>query len=49
VPNYSEILRQLTAPLGWKLEGVPGRPAFRRVSCEIAYPLYGAQVMLVRE
>jgi hypothetical protein len=49
VPNYSEILRHLTAPLGWKLEGASGRPAFRKFSCEIAYPLYGAQVLLVRE
>jgi hypothetical protein len=49
VPNYSEILHHLTAPLGWKLEAESGRPAFRKISCEIAYPLYGAQVLLVPE
>jgi hypothetical protein len=49
VPKYSEILRHLTAPLGWRSEGVSGRPAFRKFSCEISYPLYGAQIMLVRE
>jgi hypothetical protein len=49
VPNYAQILRHLTAPLGWTLEERAGRPAFRRYSCEIAYPLYGSQVMLVQE
>jgi hypothetical protein len=46
VPNYLEILRYLTAPLGWSLEGPSGHPAFRKVSCEIAYPLYGAHIFL---
>jgi hypothetical protein len=49
VPNYSTILRHLMEPLGWKLEAAPGRPAFRKISCEIAYPLYGGQVLLVQE
>jgi len=48
-PNYAQILRHLTAPLGWKWESASGRPVFRRFGCEIAYPLYGAQVLLVRE
>lgn len=38
----------MTAPLGWKLEAA-GRAAFRRITYEIAYPLYGAQIMLVEE
>ena len=49
VPNYTEILHHLMAPLGWKMDEAAGRPAFRKITCEIAYPLYGAQVMLVRE
>jgi hypothetical protein len=49
VPSYSAILRHLMAPVGWKLEKSPGRPAFRKFSCEIAYPLYGAEFLLVRE
>jgi hypothetical protein len=49
VPNYEEILRDQMAPLGWKLEGARGRPAFRKISCELAYPLYGSQLMLVQE
>lgn len=49
VPNYLEILHHLTAPLGWKLEGPPGHPAFRKISCEIAYPLYGAHIFLAPE
>jgi len=49
VPRYLDILRHLTTERGWTLNESSGRPAFRRVSCEIAYPLYGAQVMLVRE
>jgi hypothetical protein len=49
VPRYSAILRHLTTPLGWKLEERSGRPAFDKVSCEIAYPLYGSEIMLVRE
>jgi len=48
-PRYLDVLRHLTTARGWKLEGTSGRPAFRRISCEITYPLYGAQVMLVRE
>jgi hypothetical protein len=36
-------------PLGWKLQGKGVRPAFRRIGCEIAYPLYGSQVLLVQE
>lgn len=49
VPRYSDLLRHLTTPLGWKLEESPGRPAFNKFSCEIAYPLYGSEIMLVRE
>jgi hypothetical protein len=49
VPNYSEILHHLTAPLGWSFEGPAGRPAFRKIGCEIAYPLYGSHVLLARE
>lgn len=49
VPKYADLLRHLTAPLGWKLEEPSGQPAFRKISCEIAYPLYGSHVMLVRE
>lgn len=49
VPNYLEILRHLTRPHGWRLEDAPGRPAFRKISCEIAYPLYGAHVFLTPE
>jgi len=49
VPNYLEMLRHLMAPLGWKLENESGRPAFRKFGCEIAYPLYGAQILMVRE
>lgn len=49
VPNYLEILRHLTTPLGWRLEGPSGHPAFRKISCEIAYPLYGAHVFLALE
>jgi hypothetical protein len=49
VPNYAEILRTLLASHGWKLEAAPGRAAFRKFSCEIAYPLYGTQIMLMRE
>ena len=49
VPNYSEILHHLTGPLGWKLEDASGRPPFRKIGCEIAYPLYGAQILLVQE
>ena len=49
VPRYAEILHHLTAPLGWKLEEPSGRPAFRRIRCEIAYPLYGSQILLVQE
>jgi hypothetical protein len=49
VPNYEAMVRHLTTPLDWKLEGKSGRPAFRRIACEIGYPVYGSQVMLVRE
>jgi hypothetical protein len=49
VPNYVKILRHLMEPRGWKLAGTSGGPAFRKLSFEIAYPLYGAQIMLVRE
>lgn len=48
VPRYAEILRHLMAPLGWKLEGASERPAFQKFSCEIAYPLYGAEIKLVQ-
>ena len=48
VPQYAEILRHVTAPLGWSFE-ISGRPAFRMFRCEIAYPLYGSQMSLVRE
>jgi hypothetical protein len=43
VPRYSEILRHVTAPLGWELD------EFRLFSCEIGYPVYGAHIMMVRE
>ena len=49
VPNYREILRHLMKPLGWKMEGSAEAPPFRKISCEITYPLYGAQAILVRE
>jgi hypothetical protein len=49
IPNYPDILRHLMDPLGWQLEGRSGRPAFRKITCEIAYPLYGSQVAMVRE
>lgn len=48
VPNYAKVLQHVTAPLGWKLEAA-GRAPFRRITYEIAYPLYGAQIMLVEE
>ncbi len=43
VPHYPEVLRHVTAPLGWELD------EFQLFSCEIAYPVYGAQIMMVRE
>jgi hypothetical protein len=49
VPRYSDVLRHLTTPLGWKLEESPGGSVFNKISCEIAYPLYGSQIMLVWE
>jgi hypothetical protein len=49
VPNYAELIRHLIAPHGWELETVTGRPTFRSFRCEIAYPLYGTQIVLVRE
>jgi hypothetical protein len=49
VPSYSKIVEHLTTPLGWKLETASGSPAFRRIAFEIAYPLYGAQIVLVQE
>jgi hypothetical protein len=49
VPNYAEILRHVMSPLGWKLEAASGRPAFRKFSCEVAYPLYGTEVLFVRD
>ena len=49
VPRYSELLRHVTTPLGWKLEDTSGRAAFDKFSCEISYPLYGAEIVLVRE
>jgi hypothetical protein len=49
VPNYATMLHHLTAPLGWDMEGARGRATFRMFSCEILYPLYGAQVLLVQE
>ena len=49
VPRYSELLRHLTTPLGWQLDEPTGRPAFDKISCEIAYPVYGSEIMLVRE
>jgi len=49
VPRYSEVLRHLTTELNWKLEETPGRAAFNKISCEISYPLYGSQIMLVWE
>jgi hypothetical protein len=49
VPRYSDLLRHVTTPLGWKLEEPRGRPTFNKISCEIAYPLYGSQILLVWE
>ncbi|HKQ56368.1 MAG TPA: hypothetical protein VJY35_00755 [Candidatus Eisenbacteria bacterium] len=49
VPNYEAMVRHLTTPKGWELEDRSGRPVFRRITCEIGYPVYGSQVMLVRE
>jgi hypothetical protein len=49
VPRYSDLLRHLMTPLGWKLEDPPGSSAFIRISCAITYPLYGSQTMLVWE
>jgi len=49
VPNYSVILEHLMAPLGWTWERSSGSPAFRTIRCEIAYPMYGAQIVLVHE
>jgi hypothetical protein len=49
VPHYTKVLRHLMAPLGWSLETPSGRPAFRMITCEIAYPLYGSQLMLGQE
>jgi hypothetical protein len=49
VPNYAEVLQHVMSPRGWKLLSRSGRPAFRRLRCEIAYPLYGAEILLVRE
>ena len=49
VPQFTEILGHLMARLRWKLEDRSGRPAFRKFSCEIAYPIHGAQAILVRE
>ena len=49
VPKYSNVLRHLTTELGWKLEERPGSPVFNKISCEISYPLYGSQIMLVLE
>lgn len=48
VPDYAEILGTLMTSVGWKLEAASGAPAFRRFCCEISYPLYGAQILLVR-
>jgi hypothetical protein len=47
VRDYTDILRGVIESAGWKLESAPGRPAFRIFRCEIAYPLYGAQIVLV--
>jgi hypothetical protein len=49
VPGYVEALRHVMTPLGWKLEDPSGRPRFRKISCELAYPLYGTQALLVRD
>ncbi len=49
VPRYADLLRHLTTPLGWRLEEPSGHSAFHKISCEIAYPLYGSEIMLVRE
>jgi hypothetical protein len=49
VPRYTGLLRHLTTPLGWKLEEPSGRAAFDKIRCEIAYPLYGSEIMMVRE
>jgi hypothetical protein len=49
VPGYSDVLRNVTTQLAWKLEEPSGKPVFNKISCEIAYPLYGSQIMLVWE
>jgi hypothetical protein len=47
VPDYAKIVRHLTAQVGWRLEDSSGRPMFRKISFEVAYPLHGSQIMLV--
>jgi len=49
VPDYAKIVRHLTAQVGWRLEDSSGRPMFRKISFEVAYPLHGSQIMLVPE
>jgi len=49
VPDYAKIVRHLTARVGWRLEDSSGRPMFRKISFEVAYPLHGSQIMLVPE
>jgi hypothetical protein len=49
VPNFAAVLRHVMAPLGWSWNRPDGTPAFRSFRCEVAYPLYGAQIILVRE
>ncbi len=43
VPRYPEILRHVTAPLGWNLD------EFQLFSCDVGYPVYGAHVLMQRE
>jgi hypothetical protein len=47
VPNYAEIVRHVLALHGSTLAAPGG--TFRRIRCELAYPLYGSQISLVRE
>jgi hypothetical protein len=49
IPNYERILRHLTTEQNWKLEDSRGAATFRMFSVDLLYPLYGAEVLLVRE
>jgi len=49
IPNYEKIVRHVTAEQRWQMEDASGGPAFRMFSVDLQYPLYGAEVLLVRE